>query len=417
MINISSLIPKVLIPRQIEPEIQKYIKDREIIAIRGPRQSGKTTLLLKIAQQLIDLDGENSVVYISFEDELERLRFEKDPKSFVDYYQQKEGIIYLLLDEVQYLKNAGQTLKFIYDLYPKIKLIVSGSSTLDISRLSEFLVGRVVFFELLPLSFAEFISIKDLRLAVEYQKKQFSLKKPCACQSIFDQELNQYLGEYQTYGGYPRLVLETDMEKKKTLLSNLFSTYIEKDIVKLYGLPYREKAIIVLKYLAEIVGNVVNYHDLSQAAGLSFNQIKEILRIFVETYVISPVFPFHQNLVTELKKNPKYYFRDLGFRNLLVNRFEFNQAEKGQLAENYVYNVLADQRLSYWRTTAKAEVDFVLREGKIPIEVKLTPKIERSLLSYIGTYKPEVAVMASVSAKPPVIRSKTTIYTIPLSLL
>ena len=111
--------------------------------------------------------------------------------------------------------------------------------------------------------------------------------------------------------------------------------------------------------------------------------------------------PFHKNPITELKKNPKTYFLDLGMRNYIINNF--NPLEKrtdaGALMENFVLlclkNTFPDKTINYWRTTAKAEVDFILRldDELIPIEAKYQtfqkPKISRSLRSFIKTYKPQ----------------------------
>jgi len=152
-------------------------------------------------------------------------------------------------------------------------------------------------------------------------------------------------------------------------------------------------------------------------APLYFKEVKEILSIFEETYILKQIRPFHRNLVTELKKNPKYYFLDLGLRNTLVEKFEFNDQELGALLENYAFLVLKEKKPHFWRTTAKAEVDFIVQKPITAIEVKKTAKISRSLTSFINTYQPSTTIIANWQESHQVKKNKTTIFFVPLSLL
>jgi len=416
--NFNSVIPKNYIQREIEKKIFKFINDKEVIAICGPRQSGKSTLLKKIGLFLQEKYGKESVFFVDFEDEIEKLKFETDPKEYLKFFLRKKSQVFILLDEIQYVKESGKILKLLYDHYPQVKFIVSGSSSLDIGKIGQFLVGRVVFFELYPFSFLEFLKAKDKNLYLEYQEKRFFIDKPKKVDSLFKDKLNKLLEEYLTYGGYPRIVLEKDEEKKIFLLKNLFSTYIEKDIVKLYGVKYKEKVILLLRYLAASVGSLLNFNDLCQLTNLYFHEIKELISIFEQTYVVKKISPFYKNLVTELKKNPKVYFFDLGFRNLLVERFTFLDDEWGKILENYGFLLHKEKDLHFWRTTAKAEVDFVLKEkdNVVPLEIKKTPKITRSLLSFINTYNPKTAIIFNLEKSDLVVKSKTKIFFVPMAL-
>jgi len=416
--NFNSLIPKNYIEREIEKRILSFINDKEVIALCGPRQSGKSTLLRKIGLFLQEKYGQDNVFFVDFEDEIEKLKFETDPKDYLKFYLRKENKVFILLDEIQYVKESGKILKLLYDHYPQVKLIVSGSSSLDVGKIGQFLVGRVVFFELYPFSFLEFLQAKDKNLYLEYQEKRFFMEKPKKVDSLFKDKLRKLLEEYLTYGGYPRIVLEKDEQKKIFLLKNLFSTYVEKDIVKLYGVKYKEKVIILLKYLAETVGGLLNFNELCQLTNLHFHEVKELISIFEQTYVIKRISPFYKNLVTELKKNPKVYFFDLGFRNLLVDRFNFSDDEWGKIFENYGFLLYKEKILNFWRTTAKAEIDFVLKEKNdlIPIEIKKTAKISRSLLSFINVYHPKIALIFNLDKSDSFSRNNTKIFFIPMVL-
>ncbi|MBI2327812.1 ATP-binding protein [Candidatus Curtissbacteria bacterium] len=458
--NLNSFIPKDYIERDLEKTIFDFLDNREIIVVRGPRQSGKTTLLAKIAMSLQKKSPTAHFEFVNLEDELEKQKIEKNPKQYLEFYLRdkdeappslrtgyllrslrrernpaeaenashsstisrswfsaKADKLFFFIDEAQYIKNGGQVLKLLYDTYPQVKFVISGSSTLDLAQLGAYLVGRALFFELYPLSFAEVMRSKDKRLYQEYQARKFSFQKPGLADSLFKIELSNFLKQYLTFGGYPAVVKENEEGKKKVLLNNIFTTYIEKDISRLYGIKDKEKVLLVLKYLAETSGSVVNFNDLGQFASVYFKELKSILSILEQTYVVGKINPFHRNLVTELKKNPKYYFFDLGLRNALLHKFDFDDIELGQLLENYTFLVLKHEPLAFWRTTAKAEVDFVLKEKIIPVDVKKTPKISRSLLSFLDAYDPSLSLIVNWQEAGVISKKKTKIYSVPACLL
>lgn len=406
-----------LIERDMENEIMKWLNSKEILAIRGPRQSGKTTLLYKIRAVLKKKVHEKKIHFISFEDDIEKDKFEKAPKEYFEFFigDDKEKH-YFLLDEVQYAKTAGKLLKFIYDSVENVKIILTGSSTLDISEIGSYLVGRVLFFELYPFSFMEFLKAKNEQLYIYYKKNKFEFHTKKEKSPLFIDKLNPLLKEYIAFGGYPKIVMEKNKEKKKFLLRNLYLTYIEKDIVKVYGANYRQKIINLIKYLASLNSSIINYDAICSQIGLYSKELKQILSILESTYIIRLIQPFHKNLVTELRKNPKTYFIDTGLRNFIVERFDFSDDEWGKLYENHVLNLFREKKVNFWRTTAKAEVDFVIFD-KLPVEVKINPKITRSLRSFLATYSPKLAVIANMSIFEKHIVEKSEVFFVPLAIL
>lgn len=409
-----------LIVRELEQKIVPWLDSPHILAIRGPRQCGKTTFLQQLKNILLQNGiNEEEIHFISFEDTLEVEKFTKNPQEYLNYYKRRgEEKHFFLLDEVQYVKNAGKLLKLVYDTLEKIKIIITGSSTLDLNEISSYLVGRVLLFEMYPFSFAEFLKTKEENIYQHYLNfkidlNNFSFRKES---SLFLDKLNLYLKEYIIYGGYPAVVLEAEVEKKKFLLKNLFQTYIEKDIVKVYGLRYRQRVLDLIRHLSAINTKIVNYDELSTLTSIYNKEIKEILAVLEDTYIISLIRPFHQNLTTELRKNPKVYFIDTGLRNFITGRFEFGDEEYGQLLENYVLGKLRESKVNYWRTTAKAEVDFVLAE-KIPIEVKINPKVTRSFRSFIDIYHPTFAFLVNLEKYEIIKINSTVINVVPLAFL
>ena len=408
------------IQREIESDVLKWLDKKEVIAIRGTRQCGKTTLLKRIIEILIERKiPKDKIHFISFEDDSEKEKFEKNPRDYVNYYLNNDkSKHFFLFDEVQYVKNAGKILKLIYDEIENVKIIITGSSTLDLNEVGSFLVGRVLLFEMYPFSFSEFLECKNTNLYNHYLEHRigFNDKKLLLKESIYLNELNENLKEYLTFGGYPAIVLENNKENKKVLLKNLFQTYIEKDIVKVYGSRYKQRISELIKYLSGINTSILNYNDIASITGLYDKEVKQILSILEETYVIKLVRPFYKNLITELKKNPKIYFIDVGLRNFITGRFEFGDEEYGKLLENYVYLAIKGNKVNYWRTTAKAEVDFVINE-KIPVESKINAKITRSFGSFLDTYKPDKGFMINLKDTKKVKVNKTDVYFVPFSLI
>jgi len=407
------------VEREIEKDLGRWLEEREMLAIRGPRQSGKTTLLERMKEMALSRGiDEKQIHYISFEDDLVRLKFEKDAKEFVRSYI-AAGKNYFLFDEVQYVNDAGKKLKLLFDSFPEVKFVFTGSSSFDLTNVGALLVGRVVFFDLLTFNFKEFLRAKGERFERIYNENRIDVAGTVKIKEmLFVDELNKHLHEYLTYGGYPRIVLEEEAEKKKELLANLFTTYVEKDVVSMYGKKYRDGGVKLLKSFAAMLTSTVQYETLSQTAGLKTNEVKGIMPLLQDSFVIFITPPFYRNLITELRKNPKVYFVDYGIRNHLLENFD--SVEFDGLYENFVHNELKRKgRMKYWRTTSKTEVDFVLEHGNeiIPIEVKTTAKTTKALRSFISEYAPKRAFVANLKETGREKINGCEVFTVPFVLL
>ncbi len=397
-----------IFPRDILSDLTKWLDRREAYAIKGPRQSGKTTVL-KILQE--KLKGKN-VVFLNFEDPDVLEAFEANPKEYIKSFMLSNGEYYFLMDEYHYVKDLGKKLKLLYDTFDRAKFIVTGSSSLELSgAMAKFLVGRVFFFELFPFSFHEFLVAKNPRLAKVYEQKNNHIKeflldgKVSTERDIFLKEFTPLFNEYLAFGGYPAVIKAENFETKKMILKNIYDTYISRDVIEFLRISDAFKYRCIVRVLATLTGKLMNYNELSSACQSYYKEVRKIVSMLSETYIIKLIQPFYRNPVTELKKNPKIYFLDLGLRNYILGNF--NPLEKridaGTLIENFVLlslrNSFPDKTINLWRTIAKAEVDFILRLNNelIPVEVKYQtfkkPKIPRSLRSFIKTYKPQKALI------------------------
>ncbi|MCD6216076.1 MAG: ATP-binding protein [Candidatus Aenigmarchaeota archaeon] len=413
--------------RKIAKKIKKVLDRREIICIRGPRQAGKTTLLNIIAKEL-QRKGikEENIIYITFEDVDNLEKFSTNPKAFLRSFTNKEKT-YFLMDEYQYLKD-GKKLKMLYDLFENTKFFITGSSSLELtSKLAKYLVGRIFFFELYTFDFYEFLHAKNKKLWEAYierhklvsdlirNKKEVKIDK----KDIFINDLLSYFEEFIIFGGYPEVIKTDDKEMKKIILKNIFETYLAKEIKYLLNIKDSLKFKKILTFLAASNGNIINYNDISCLFSSYYKEVLEVLEIFEQTYLIKTLRPYHRNMRTELRKNPKIYFFDTGLRNYMINNFNsLNLREDaGILAENFVFRQLFNfDKINYWRTTSKAEVDFIISD--IPVEVKFSeikkPKISRSFRSFIKTYKPKVGIVFTKNLWAMEKMDESIIYFIPL---
>lgn len=416
MVNLN-IPPSSLFPRRLMEPLKKWIDRREIYAIKGPRQSGKTTLLKMLQQYLINekkISPEN-IIFLTFEDREILEKFSSNPKDYVKSFigQRKNERFYFFLDEFHYLADGGQKLKLLYDLYENIKFIITGSSSLELTgKTAKFLVGRMFSFYLFQLSFAEFIGVKSSQLSNVYLERAEMLKEFKSTgrnfrleKDIFRSDFEKYFEEYAVFGGYPEVIKTDDFQTKRTILKNIYETYVTRDIIELLRLNNITKFRTLVRLLAARISSLINYNNLCSDSGTYYKELKHYLSVLEETYIISLLRPFYTNKATELRKNPKVYFIDSGLRNYALdnfNKIEF-RTDAGNLVENTAYIQLRinfpESSIKYWRTLAKAEVDFILEEeGEIvPIEVKYAnmpePKISRGFRNFILQYKPERALV------------------------
>lgn len=390
------------ISREIEAEIKPFLTRKEVISIIGPRQAGKTTFIKHLEEELIK--KRKKVKFLTFEKRSDLELFQSDIEDFKSLASQYDCVI---IDEFQYAKEGGQKLKYLYDA-TEVKFIVTGSSSLDLTfQTGKYMVGRMFDFEILPFSFREYLSAVDIELYNLITSKLPSfLLEDFKTSEGFGKEINKRLAkkleEFVVFGGYPAVVLsKTETEKRKTLES-IVDKFLLKDIRSLLKLATEDELMKLQKFLAAQIGNLIKYEELSGASGLAYKELLKHLAILEKTYVIKLIKPFYTNKRTELVKNPKSYFIDLGLRNYILDDFRalLTRNDAGAVMENQALNSLKKiyhSPVKYWRTKSKAEVDFVIEAGKglMPVEVKYSSQrmIGKSLYSFIEKFKPEKAII------------------------
>jgi predicted AAA+ superfamily ATPase len=362
-----------LFRRSVIDDILDYLYTKDIIVLHGARQVGKTSIL-KYLQGYLKNKGEK-IVYLDLEDGRIVSLLDRGVGEFLSYLE-GEGYpvsetdpgrkrTFVMIDEIQYLSNPSSFMKLIADHHHAIKLIVSGSSSFDMkSKFQDSLVGRTVNFEIFPLSFKEVLLFKDIPLFPDVPLTDIKIES-----------LRNVFQEYALYGGYPKIVLTPELDKKERYLQQIIETYVRKDIRDLAEIRDISKFNKLIEILAAQSGNLVNISELSNTCDLARQTIERYLFILEQTYIIKLVTPFSQNIRTELTKTPKVFLFDTGLMQMLWLK-KLQREILGPVFETCIFSELVKlhgvNSISFWRTIDRQEIDFIVRResGILPIEVK-----------------------------------------------
>jgi predicted AAA+ superfamily ATPase len=390
------------IKRYIFSDLVDHLQKKEISLIVGPRQAGKTTLMLQL-QEYLRNNGERTLfMSLDFERDMPHFR---DQRALLDRIRldlgHRKG--YVFIDEIQRKDNAGLFLKGVYDMQTPYKFIVSGSGSVELKeKVHESLAGRKRMFELNTVSLREFVNFRTGYNYEDRLNKYFEINRA---------EGLSLLSEYLNFGGYPRVVLEDTHEEKLKIIDELYRSYIEKDIAYLLRVERIDAFGNLIRLLAGQLGSLVNLNELSSTLGISVQTAKNYLAYAEKTFIVRRLTPYFRNIRTEISKSPIMYFNDIGLRNFSVGQFgRYTMlSDMGFLFQNLVYHLLYDKitpaggTLHYWRTKDKAEIDFVICKGDevIPVEVKCrelkNTTIARPLRGFIARYRPKEAWVVNLS--------------------
>lgn len=386
------------VERLLLSRLKKSFKNNRIIIVIGSRQVGKTTLMQMYQEHFLK---SRRIFYFNLED-ISHLNICQDIDTLSSYLRDngvdiKKDAVFLIIDEFQYIKNATKLLKIIYDLYPKVKILASGSSSIEIQKhLKESLAGRKKVYNLYTLTFEEFIRFRNKDEYRRYEKLDFEN----VSQSLVEMYNNNYLQDYLTYGGYPKVALVRNKTEKVEELQDIYNSYIQKDIKSLLKGEEISAYNNLLKILGSQIGNLLNINELSNTLKAGRRQILKYLQILEQTFIIKLLYPFHSNKRTEISKMPKIYFLDNGIVNFGLGNFGRIELRPnlGSYLENFIFGEIIKYKpphyeIYFWRTKLGTEIDFIISGDNqlIPIESKwqgiTKPIVPKSFLSFFKMQK------------------------------
>lgn len=342
-----------MIQRLLETHIQKNLFSGKAICIMGARQTGKTTILKQLFETRQD------TLWLNADLTQVREMFARVSLGVLRSIIGDHKIV--VIDEAQRIADVGIKMKLITDNFPEVQLILTGSSSFDLSqKINEPLTGRKWEYRLYPLSFSEL-------------KNHTNIMEEIGCLPI-----------RLIYGSYPEIVTHPGDEERR--LTALADSYLYKDVLEWSGIKKTDKLTKLLQALAYQIGSEVSYNELGNMLQLDAETVEKYITILEKAYVIFRVGSFSRNMRNELKFAKKVYFYDTGIRNAIIHNFAPIDVRQdvGALWENWMVSELRKKQeflygntsLYFWRTTTQKEIDYLEeRDGVISAyEFKWNPK-------------------------------------------
>lgn len=348
--------------RPIQQEIEHQLQYKEIVVVTGMRRVGKTTLL----RMVYDTIQEENKVFLDLENILDKTVFEEKDYNNIWANLREYGIspdkrAYIFLDEIQSQPEITRAIKYLYDHY-NVKFFLTGSSSFYLKNLfPESLAGRKVVFELFPLDFREFLIFKGEQKKFTHDLAEMERRR----NKISYEKYYKQFEEYITYGGFPQVVLENNAEQKKRYLSDILSSYFEKDIRQMADFRNMHAMKELIFLLLPRVGSRIEIMKLASELKITRETVYNYLSFLEGTYFLNRITPFSRNVDREVSGSKKIYFCDNGLLNL------FGKVSEGALLENAVYlNLRKYGVLNYYQRRSGREIDFLLPDKQLSFEVK-----------------------------------------------
>jgi len=318
-----------MIDRMLAGETLRLAEGFRVIAVTGPRQSGKTTLCKTVFPNYQYFNLENPTV-------IEEIK--QNTGQFLENYA-KDGIIF---DEAQKYPELFSHIQVCADENPDYRFVLTGSSNfMLLEKITQSLAGRVALLTLLPLSYSELKGYAD----------------------------NTDTDTLLFNGGFPAIwgngLLPQDV------IANYYNTYIERDVRQIINVKDISRFQIFIRLCAGRAGCEFNASELSNEVGVSFHTIQEWLSVLEASYIIFRLKPFYKNIGKRLVKTPKIYFCDTGILCFLLGIENEKQIRthplRGNIFENFVLLEFLKGRLNkgksdnllYYRDKSQREVDIV----------------------------------------------------------
>ena len=329
-----------LIERNAGPVILKDLSNFAVVAILGPRQCGKSTLVKMLKDKI------KGFMYLDLESPSD-LRKLDDPELFFETNREKT----VCLDEIQLRPDLFSVLRSIVDRTGrKGQVLILGSASRTLIRQgSESLAGRISFIELTPFVVSELAGTRG------YAESAFWFR-----------------------GGYPDSLLAPDNSISDKWRRNFIRTFIERDLPQLGVRVTATNLLRLLTMCAHGQGQLLNSSKLAASLGVSYHTVRDYIDLFEQTYVIRTLKPYEANFKKRVVKSPKVYIRDSGILHALLEIVDFNalmghpvfgSSWEGFALENILAE-LKDWRGSFYRTSAGNEIELVLEKGRRRIAVE-----------------------------------------------
>ena len=347
-------------------DIKIPLDSKKIVAISGPRRSGKTFLLFyQIKKLLAQKVPRERILYINFDDPRLLPFSSKDMEDLLDAYFElypslKNKRNFAFFDEIQNVKDWERSIRRIYDSQ-NFRIFLTGSSSKFLTKeTATSLRGRAINYELLPFSFREILKVKRIEIKPDtfYSKTRFTIKKL----------LSQYLKE----GGFPEVVLEKNPDVKIRILKEYLETMFFRDLVERFNIKNQSVLREMIKYLTSNVTSLFSLNAfwkwIKQTYPVGKKTLINYTSALEEIGLFFLVRKFSFSLKEQVQTPRKSYIIDNGLRT--AYGFKFSQ-DMGKVLESSVFLELKHRQtkdplmeIFYWQDYQGKEVDFVIKRGR-----------------------------------------------------
>lgn len=320
-------------------KLARQEKPRRSVVLLGPRRTGKTVMMFQLIDELLKQESPpQNILYASLDTPILARR---SMTQILDLYKNsiapdQSQTIYILFDEVQYLKDWNQELKSLTDSHLDYKFIVSGSAAAALkSQSQESGAGRFTDFILPPLTFAEYLHLtnQEKELVVTNKDTTGGYSTPSIT------TLNEAFVRYLNFGGYPELALSKEMQEspERYVRSDIIDKVLLRDLPSLYGITDTQELYSLFNTLAFNTGNEVSIEKLSQGSGVSKNTIKRYLDYLESAFLIRTIERIDKGAKHfERARTFKVYLANASLRSALFGPLESDDERFGYVAETAV---------------------------------------------------------------------------------
>jgi len=409
--------------------IKSFLEKKEIISIIGPRRVGKTIIIHQVIKDLLDSKIDpTKILYLSV-DEIELKNEGAEIKDILEVYSKYilkkpldeiDETHYLFLDEIQELPNWELILKNWHDLGYNLKFIISGSSSIWISKgTEESLLGRIKTITMMPLKFSEVLRYRKI-VPDDFSKKRTIINEAFVKSiknedtTIFKKFLESFMGDisflkekieieldrYITIGGYPEFLDENDYSKISESIRDKIRLIFFKDIIRYFKIRNPSVLEDLFKVLAKDSGGNLNIVKTANLLDIQRPTLKDYIKYLTKAYLIKSSQFYSSSRKKRVRKQDKMYVLDSGVRNGIIDYLDEtlirDENEIGKVVEGILFDHLTrlkynlergpEPQIFYWRDNKEIDFILVVKRKAIPIESKFRKKISKETYEVLENF-------------------------------
>ena len=363
----------IIYPRHAESRVRTALRDTRVVALTGPRQSGKTTLARRFARR--------GRVYLTLDDHATLAAAKSDPVAFI------RGLDHAVIDEVQRVPELLLAIKRSVDENHRAgRFLLTGSANLaTIATVHESLAGRVETIPLYPLARSELIRTKR----TQFIDKSFRGEIPQPAETLGHDALPLAVSQ----GGYPEALTRRSERRRQDWYRAYLQAIAERDVPEITSISRPSHIPRLLQLSAQFASCLVNLSEIGRGIALNHKTTDHYLRVLEQLFLVYRLPPWHRNELSRLVKTPKLHFIDSGLlaalRGHSTARLRADRNLLGPVLEGFVFSELLKAAswseehvtLFHYRDKDQREVDFVLENNAgriVGIEVKAAASVTRS---------------------------------------